>query len=118
MTEEAHGGLRVHAVCRSHPRETRPRALAELLPFCCCPNAPAPSPQPVVRGQSVMQPSATHGLPAAAAAPGKAAKAGGRAPRSLGQLGSEAFAALAEQQVEASDLFFHRWVGGCGCGRG
>jgi hypothetical protein len=67
----------------------------------------------MARGVSVMEPAP----PLAAAASGLKKKAAGAAPpASLAKLGSEAFAALAEAEVDCADLFMHR-CGGRRAGR-
>lgn len=69
--------------------------------------------QPVTRGASVMEPTSAP-LVAAGAVPlpskKAAAASGGATPAgaTLAKLSSDAFAALAEAQVDSADLFFHK----------
>uniref|UniRef100_A0A383VK77 CCAAT-binding factor domain-containing protein n=1 Tax=Tetradesmus obliquus TaxID=3088 RepID=A0A383VK77_TETOB len=66
----------------------------------------AKKPKAVARGSSLMQP--THTLAAAAAAAGSEAAAAAVTP-DVSQLSSAAFAALAEADIGADQLFFHRF---------
>ncbi|GFR50755.1 hypothetical protein Agub_g13022, partial [Astrephomene gubernaculifera] len=69
-------------------------------------------PKPVTRGTSVMQPTAATLAGVSTTAQSQGVKKAAAAPQhaSLAKLSSDAFAALAEAEVDSADLFFHKFL--------